>query len=230
MRNTILTTALGGILTTSAHATVLATPNFDTDSYIFFGTNNEFNPQITLGESQQGTPSHPHFNFGVMTFDVTTLNTSGDKFLSLSAVEYATLTPNPNGPPTTTYSSTGNGTIQLVALGESFADFQASSDKTAWYDTYVQSGSVPVVGTFSFTNESTRYVNVTSVVNGWINDGSTNNGFALFASSGEVELASSTYTANELLRPALVDAVPEPSAVVLTGLGSLLLLLHRQRA
>lgn len=37
-------------------AATLATPDFDTDSYIFFGTNNEFNPQITLGESLQGSP------------------------------------------------------------------------------------------------------------------------------------------------------------------------------
>lgn len=230
MKNTILTIALGGFLTATSHATVLANPDFDTDSYIYFGTSNAFDPQITLGESRQGTPNHPHFNFGVMTFDVSTLNTSGNKFLSLTAVEYATLTSNPSGPPTTTYSPTGSGAVQVVALGESFADFQAAGDKTAWYDTYVQSGSVPVLGTFNFTDQSTRYVDVTSVVNGWINDGGTNNGFALFSTSGEVELASSSYTADPALRPALVDAVPEPSAAVLTGLGSLLLLARRRRA
>lgn len=229
MKNTILTIAFGGLLTATSQATVLATPNFDTDSYVFFGTNNEFNPQITLGESQQGTPSHPHFNFGVITFDVSTLNTSDDKFLSLTAVEYATLTSNPAGPPATTYSTSGSGAIQLVALGESFADFQASADKTAWYDTHVQNGSVPVLGTFNFTDQSTQYVDVTDTVNGWINDGGSNYGFALFSTSGEVELASSTY-ADSSMSPALVDAVPEPSAAVLTGLGSLLLLLRRQRA
>lgn len=230
MKNTILTLALGGLLTTASHATVLANPDFDTDSYVFFGTSNAFNPQITLGESRQGTPDHPHFNFGVMTFDVSTLNTSGDKFLSLTAVEYAILTTNTSGPPTTTYSPTGSGAIQLVALGESFADFQASGGKTAWYDTHVQNGSVPVIGTFNFIDQSTRYVDVTSVVNGWINDGNTNNGFALFSTSGEVELASSSYSNDPTLRPALVNAVPEPSAAVLTGLGSLLLLLRRSRA
>lgn len=224
MKNTLLTIALGGLLTISSQAATLANPNFDTDSYIFMGTSAETDPQITLGESLQGTPSHPHFNFGVVSFDVSSLSTSGDKFLSLSSIEYGStfgggsLTP------------TGSATVQVVALGDSFANFQAAADKTTWYDTYVQSGTATVIGTFNFTDQSTEYVDVTDVVNGWISDGNSNYGFALFSTSGAVELASSTYSDDTSLQPALVDAVPEPSGAVLAGIGSLLLLLRRQRA
>ena len=210
-------------------AATLATPDFDTDSYIFFGTNNAFDPQITLGESLQGAPQY-HFNFGIINFDVSSLITTGDKFLSLSAVEYITLTPNPGGPPTTSASPTGTATVHIVALGDSFANYQSAADKQAWYDTYVQNGSVSVVGTINFTDQGTEYLDVTDEVNAWINDGSSNYGFALFSTSGDIELASSTYADDVNLRPALVDTVPEPSGALLVGLGSLLLLSRRQRA
>jgi len=145
-------------------------------------------------------------------------------------VEYVTLVSNPAGPPTTITSPTGTATVHVVALGDSFANYQLAADKQAWYDTYVQNGAVPVVGTINFANESTEYIDVTDEVNSWITNSSSNYGFALFSTSGNVELASATYTDNPSLSPALVDAVPEPSGAVLAGLGSLILLLRRHRA
>lgn len=211
-----------------ANAAILATPSFDTDSYIAFATNNAFDPQITLGESLQGAATY-HFNYGVVSFDVSSLNTSGDKYLSLSAVEYVTSIPTTGGPPISVSSSTGNAVVQVVALGESFSDYQLAANKQTWYDTYVQSGSVPVIGTINFTDQETEYLDVTDEVNGWINDGSTNNGFALFSTSGNIELASSTYSDNTDLRPTLVDTVPEPSGAVLISIGAVMLFLRRQR-
>lgn len=211
-----------------ANATIIATPDFDTDSYITFGTNNAFDPQITLGQSLQGSPTY-HFNFGIVSFDVSGLNTSGDKYLSLSAVEYITSTPTVGGPPISSASTTGSAVVQIVALGASFSDYSSAANKQTWYDTYVQNGLVPVVGTVNFTNQGTEYVDVTDEVNGWINDGSSNHGFALFSTSGNIELASSSYTDNVNFRPALVDAVPEPSSSALIALGAVMCFLRRRR-
>ena len=209
------------------HAVTLAVPTFDTDSYIFMATSNAFAPQITLGESLQGTPGHPHFNFGVIEFDSSSLSSNGNKFLQLSSIEYVS-----GQPPSQVTSATGTASVQLVALGESFADFQASGDKTLWYDTYVQNAGVTVLGTFDFTDQSSGTVDVTSTVNMWIADGNSNQGFALFSTQGSVELGSMTH-ANVSLRPALVDtaiaSVPEPSSLALLGLGSVSLLVRRRR-
>ena len=171
-------------------------------------------------------------SWGVIEFDVTSIATGGNKYLSLSAVEYVTLTPNPMGPPTTTISDTGSATVQLVALGDSFSNYQAAADKIAWYDANVQSSAVSVLGVFNFSNQSTLTVDVTSTVNGWIGDAATNNGFALFSTAGNVELASSTYTDDPSLCPALLDtpvSTPEPASVTLLGLGGIAFILRRKR-
>ncbi len=228
MKKTILSViALGFAAASSqAQAAVLATPTFDTDSYIFVGnlSNNQSDPQITIGQSQQAAGQY-HFNFAVIEFDVSSLNTAGDKFLRLSALDYVT-----GQPPALTHSSTGSATVQLVELDETFAQYLASGDPTGWYDTHVQNPSVTPVGTFSFTDLSTEYVDVTDTVNGWINDSTTNKGFALFANGGTggIELGSMTY-GTESLRPALVDAVPEPSSSAMLALGSLALLARRKK-
>lgn len=238
MKYTILTLASAGMIASSVSAATLASASFDTDSYIEFGTDNQFNPQITLGASQR--PFSGHFNFGVIEFDVTSLTAVGSKYLSLSAVEFVTLTPNPMGPPTTTTSTTGNAIVQVVALGVDYndgvngsgSDYVDAASKAGWYDTHVQSGSVSVIGTINFNNASTRTIDVTSIVNGWIADGNTNHGFAIFSTSGNVEIASSTYTDDTSLRVALVDTpvtAPEPSSAALLGLGALTLLLRRKK-
>lgn len=226
MKKTILSIVALGFVAASSQAAVLANPTFDTDSYIFTGSNQQFDPQITIGQSLQGTPGHPHFNFGVIEFDVSSLNTAGDKFLRLSALDYVV-----GQPGSQTHSPTGNATVQLVALDETFAQYLASGNFQAWYDTHVQNPGVTPVGTFNFTDLSTEYVDVTATVNGWINDSTTNKGFALFqtAGSGNVELASMTYPTDENLRPALVDVVPEPSSSAMLALGSLALLARRKK-
>ncbi len=216
---------VSGSLGAAAHAAVLASASFDTDSYIAFKTNNEFGPKTTLGVSQQGTPGHPHFNYGVIEFNVGSLSSAGNKYLQLSSIEYVT-----GQPGSQTTLTSGSATVQLVALGESWSDYQASPDGAAWYDANVQNPGVTVLGTFTFNDQGSRLVDVTTTVNGWINDGSTNKGFALFetAGTGNVEIGSMTNT-NVALRPALVNAVPEPSSSLLISLGSLFLLLRRRQ-
>jgi len=65
MKNTILSIAILSLASATTQAATLANPTFDTDSYIYFKTNNAFGPQTSIGQSQQGTPEHPHFNFSI---------------------------------------------------------------------------------------------------------------------------------------------------------------------
>jgi hypothetical protein len=195
------------------------TPTFDTDSYLFIGTNNQGDSQITLGETQR--PGTGHFNFGVLEFDVTSLMSSGQKFLDLNAVEYVTLIGGNGGIPTSQVGPTGAATVQLIALGDSFLNYQSAPNKIAWYDTYVQGAGANVVGTYNFSNQGVVSVNVTSVVNSWLTDSSTNMGFALYSSSGNLELASTTYSDPSLAPRVRVEAdtvvnppVVEPPVVV----------------
>lgn len=230
MKFTLLTTLAAatacGLLTQSASAALTATDS--RDSYLAFGTNAAFDPQLSIGESQR--PGSGHFNFAIIDFDTSSLTTAGKKYLELSAVEFITLVGGETGPPVATPSNTGSATVNLVSLNLNYANYQGAANKIAWYDANVQSATVPVLGSYNFVNQSTVRVDVTAVVNGWINDGTTNNGFALFSTSGNVELASTRYTADSSLRPSIVTVIPEPSSSALLGLGGLALVCRRRRA
>ncbi|MFC5050086.1 hypothetical protein ACFPK9_05640 [Rubritalea spongiae] len=177
-----------------ANASSVVTPVFDADSYLYIGTNNAYGPQISLGESQRGVGTY-HFNFGVIEFDVSSLSSEGSKYLELSAVEYILLSGGTTGAPIQTSSSTGAASVNLVALDSSYSDYQVSGDYGGWYDTYVENGSSPL-GTYNFTDLMTVRLDITSTVNGWIDGTLPNNGFALYSTSGNVELASSENTNN----------------------------------
>lgn len=187
----------------SADAGVLATPSFDADSYIFMKTNNEYDPNITVGESQQGTGGHPHFNYGLMQFDVTSIAIEGDKFLRLSVIGYK------DGSQGSAITPTGTSIVQLVALNAPISSYFGPGSGQDWYDTHVQNPGVTVIGTYSFTNQDTLYVDVTATVNAWINSSSNNYGFALYSIQNAVELGSANNT-NAALTPALVDDAPVP--------------------
>jgi len=200
MKNIISFLALSVLFCGSTDAGVLATPRFDTDVYVLVAISHEKEDQLTIGESKQGTDNHGHFNVSIIEFDVSKLQREGKKFLRLSAVEYRS----DGMPGQQKLSKKGSTIVQLIALGETFKDFQKSENKELWYDTHVQNKKVPIVATFKFTDLNTVTADVTEVVNGWITKGESNKGFALFSTSNNVELGSMTYK-DESKRPALVD-------------------------
>ncbi|MFC5050085.1 DNRLRE domain-containing protein [Rubritalea spongiae] len=229
MKNKIITLSLFSVAASTAFSATTLNPTFDTDSYVYVGTNSQYDPQLTIGESF--APAHHHFNFAVIEFDVSTLTSGNSHSLSLSAVQYINLVDNGGGIPTSTPSSTGSATLQIVALGSNFTDdYLTAGSKTAWYDTYVQNNSVSTI-TANFTDLETVSVDVSSIVDSWISSPGANNGFAIFSSSGNIELASSTH-GTESLRPNItssIAAVPEPSSTALLGLGGVALIFRRRR-
>ena len=186
----------------SISAEVLAFPSFDTDAYVLVAMSHEHEPQITIGQSKQGTKNHPHFNAGFIKFDVTKLKKEGRKYLRLSVVEYKS----DGMPGTQKLSETGSSHINVVALSEPFEVFESSKDKALWYDTHVQNKKVPVVASYKFKDLATVTVDVTDVVNAWIADPKSNYGLALFSTLNNVELGSMSHK-DESKRPALVDSL-----------------------
>lgn len=198
----------------SSHAAPLATASFDSDSYVFASTNNLGDPFITVS-AYSGAG---HFNFGVVEFDVSGLSTTGDKYLTLEAVNYT------DGSLGALPQPTGTATVHVGLMPTSWSNYLGQADKLSWFNTNIL--TMPSVGDFVFTNQQVRQLDVTGVVNDWILNNTTNNGFALWMTSGGlVDLTSSDAPGGTL--PTL-DSVPEPSWAALgIGLPVLALALRR---
>lgn len=212
----------------SASATTIATTTFDTDSYIPYKTNNATSSEITLGVPNPGY----NFNFGVIEFDdLGAVPAGGSKFLVVDLEAFVTYgdAPEGGGPPPVELTPTGSATIKVVGLGSSYGEVYADAGTTAsqWYDTYI--GNADADATATPTNAGLVSFDVTEVVDGWLNDPTTNHGFGLVVASGQpVELgASSDFLTSDSVAPTL-STVPEPGSMAILALGAVGLL-HRRR-
>jgi len=195
--------------------------SLDPDSYINFGTDSAFAPEITVGAH---IADSNHFNFGVVTFDVTGLDAAGDKHLHLDLEVFRTTITGPTGPTGTVDLPTGNATLRLVALGDDYASYALATDKRAWYDTHLFAQDT--VGTAALTEAGLFSIDVTDAVNAWIADGNTNHGFGLVVESGSPIELGATEGGNG---PVLSNtAVPEPGTFALLGLAGLLVARRRR--
>jgi hypothetical protein len=153
-----------------SHAEVLATATYDTDSYVFFGTNSVSSPEITLGE-----PFPPgvdaHYNIGFIKFDVTGLSLAGPKYLQLEANTATAVLPS---------------TVRVAQLDANTDGYFAAgsvTNRVSWL--YANAFAQPAADTVTFTTpNSKRYADITSVVNNWISDPASNYGLALWRVGG----------------------------------------------
>jgi hypothetical protein len=210
---------------------ILATAEFDTDSYLFLGTNNASAPHLTVNPHSD---THGHFNFAVIRFPVGGLSLEGRKLLSVDLPFFVEGSINTGFNP----ADSGEAVVHVVALGASYAQYLLPSvAKRAWYDLNLHGR--PIIGTYEFRSVDGdglgRYtLDVTGVVNGWIEAPETNFGFGLWAERGSVDLSSADgpaesaprlvapagvsyaewvgrhFDADEAMRPALVDWRADP--------------------
>lgn len=214
-----------GLVGHSAMATT-ATTTFDSDSYIPFKTNNPTSPELTLGAVNPGY----NFNFGVIEFDdLTGFSAAGSKFLVVDLEAFITLGAPPpgGGPPPAIPSPTGSATIKVVGLGANFADYSTAPSASAWFDTYI--GNPVADATASPTAAGLVSFDVTDVLNGWLANPSTNNGFGLVVSTGQsVELgASDDFLPSGSIAP-ILTTVPEPASLTLLAVGAMALTRRRR--
>lgn len=218
-----LTTAM---MTTLTSATTIATATFDTDSYIPFKTNNPTASEITVGREVAGY----NFNFGVIEFsDLSAVSSSGSKFLVVDLEAFVTLVGGEFGPPTPTFTTTGNSTLKVVALGSSYNGDYAlpATVASTWYETNI--GGVSPLSTATVTSAGPVYFDVTTAVDAWLANPSTNFGFGLVVTDGQnVELgASSDFLASGSIAPTL-SSVPEPTSIALLAIGAAAVLRRRR--
>lgn len=228
-RTAAATAALAALaLSQGAYADTLATASYDTDSYLGFATNNESSASTTIGRDIR--PAY-QFNFAAIQFDnadLSGLSTAGDKFLVVEVLDFVTSTSTDGGRPTFSSSDTGDATIKVVGLGQSFNDYLNAASATDWYDTYLGDAAADATG--SRTTLGKLYFDVTDVVNGWIDDPTTNKGFGLVLTDGNdlIEIgATNDFFDTGTFSPTL-SSVPEPGSMALLALGAVGLLRRRR--
>ena len=221
--------ALAGTLLVSGNLARAAelTPTFDTDSYVFVGTNNTSSADITVTPYNQ-TELPPgffgHYTFGVIQFDVASLTTADNKTLTLTVSGFE--------------SDATGGDIYLSYLDADYTDYLAQAsgnDRDTWFETHVMGIALQIDnGSVSSLGQSLVF-DVTDVVNDWVNGAKDNHGFGVWGlnipginmGAGAINFASSQ-AAFDGPRLSTV-AVPEPASLILLAVGSASILTRRKR-
>ena len=215
------------------NAATIASATFDTDSYMAFGTNNEFDPGITVGTDYSGGAPNGalvHFNFAVIDFDdlagvSTKANGGGDKFLKLSTLSVPGASTIGVSAAQAPFASATEGYPSPAVVGNPAGDGAA---RLAWYQGNIKgddaafggyAGGAEHLGVLEVSAMGDYYLDVTATVDSWIDGSAVNNGFGLWgadvvSSQGNTfDFVSSDNTSGG--GPELVSVVPEPSSLFL---------------
>lgn len=233
----------------ACHGETLASATYDTDSYTFIGTNNEFESGISTFTDYSGGVldiNNSHFNFAVIKFDdLTGIDTVADggpnKYLTLEAPQTGAATiafsvagaDIQNGYPSTSGSFNGPGGTATDRLQWYFDNVKGDDASYGGY-----AGGAQHIGVLDIIAEATYSLDVTSVVDAWIDGSVPNHGFGVWAVSstgGEgnpVDFASleNLVVGGSYNGPLLTSKpVPEPAtwALALVGLAAYALMRSR---
>lgn len=193
----------GFSLVQPVRASTVSVAAFDTDSYLFIGTDNRTDPHITLNPHAD---EHSHFNFGVVRFPLEDLDGAGPYYLALH-LPFFVAGSIEEGFETT---DTGKAEINVVALGGDFGRYlKPDVSKRAWYDLHLH--GQPVIDSIDFASENGDgigwyYLDVTEAVEAWRASPETHFGFGLYGVTGSVDLDSSD--GDPETAPRLVNALP----------------------
>lgn len=235
----------GGI----AYGATLASATFDTDSYMFVGTNNEFDQGISTFTDYSGgvaSSANSHFNYAVIKFDDltgidTVANSGPNKYLTLETMQSGSAivafsvagADVQNGYPSTSGSFNGPSGTSTERV-QWYIDNIKGDDPT--YGGYA--GGADHIGVLNLGAQGTYSLDVTSVVDAWIDGSVPNHGFGVWAvnSSGgqgsPLDFASSEnpLLGNPFDGPILTStSIPEPATASVFVIGMAAVSLVRRR-
>ena len=162
-----------------------------------------------------------HFNFaGIKFSNLSGLSTAGSKFLQLNLKDFKTpgaIVPGYQGPPVYDYLTTGSFRLAVVALGAEFSESETATLST-WYQSNLFGRTR--VAEVDLTQAGQVQIDVTSAVNDWIANPTTNFGFGLVGTTSSPMATTARFYSLESagLGPVL-QAIPEPSISSLFWMG-----------
>jgi hypothetical protein len=211
--------------------------SFDADTYYFTQTYNTARTSSNSGtfhvgmHSLNSDPTYDgHFNFAGIEFsNLSGLSTTGSKFLQLNLKDFKTpraVVPGYLGPPLYDYPTTGSFQLAVVALGAAFSESETATLSTWYQDNLFSMSRIAEV---NLNQAGLVQINVTSTVNGWISNPTTNFGFGLVGLTSTPLATTARFYSSEAagnLGPVLV---PEPAVGSLLACGFALALANRRR-
>jgi hypothetical protein len=177
-----------------------------------------------------GTIYDRHFNFAGIEFsNLSGFSSTGSKFLQLNLKDFKTpkaIVPGYLGPPPYDYLATGSFRLAVVALGAEFSE-SGTATLSTWYQNNLFGRAR--VAEVDLTQAGQVQIDVTSAVNDWIKDPTTNFGFGLVGiTSSPMATTARFYSLEDAgnLGPVLI---PEPAVGTLLACGFAVALANRRR-
>jgi hypothetical protein len=203
--------------------------SLDADTYYFTQTYNTARTgTINTGTFHVGmhilntNPNYDgHFNFaGIKFSNLSGLSTAGSKFLQLNLKDFKTpgaIVPGYQGPPVYDYLTTGSFRLAVVALGAEFSESETATLST-WYQSNLFGRTR--VAEVDLTQVGQVQIDVTSAVNDWIENPTTNFGFGLVGiTSSPMATTARFYSLESAGLGPVLQAIPEPSISSLFWMG-----------
>jgi hypothetical protein len=212
--------------------------SFDADTYHFTqtyntartGTLNSGTFHVGMHNLDTVSTYYRHFNFAGIEFsDLSGLSTAGSKFLQLNLKDFKTpgaIIPGYQGPPAYDYLATGSFRLAVVALGAEFSESE-TADLSTWYQSNLFGKTS--LAEVDLTQAGQVQIDVTSAVNDWIENPTTNFGFGLVGITSSPMATTARFYSMEAAGNLGAVLIPEPAVGSLLAFGFAVALANRRR-
>ena len=212
--------------------------SFDADTYHFTqtyntartGTLNSGTFHVGMHNLDTVSTYYRHFNFAGIEFsDLSGLSTAGSKFLQLNLKDFKTpgaIIPGYQGPPAYDYLTTGSFRLAVVALGAEFSESE-TADLSTWYQSNLFGKTS--LAEVDLTQAGQVQIDVTSAVNDWIENPTTNFGFGLVGITSSPMATTARFYSMEAAGNLGAVLIPEPAVGSLLAFGFAVALANRRR-
>lgn len=214
----LILTFIFGLICSVAYPTTLAVSS-DADYYVFYGTYNNVRTPFNIGVNDQAAGSTYRYHFNVAAIEIPNLinyNIGDIGLLKLNLQRFrvpVAVDPSYQGPPSYQFLTSGvSFTIKAVALSDQFSNIEFDSDPLNWYNTNLFNR--PTIDQVTFNQSGEVIFNITSALNAWKINPSSNFGIGLVGTFSSIEGTTAQFYSLENTDPLLaptVSVIPEPT-------------------